>query len=117
MNENSIRSWPEILVSSTQMSRTISVAVKKGLLRKLASRFYTKNLTDLPEMIIWRILWQIVGGYFPGALIADRTALENAPASDGFLCLITALGKDVVCLALFSDHAAVSLLWRKIATL
>ena len=95
MNENSIRTWPEVLVSHTQMSRAIFVAVKKGLLRKLASRLYTKNLTDPPEMIIRRNLWQIVGDYFPGALISDRTALENAPASDGSVCLITVLGKDV----------------------
>lgn len=52
-------------------------------------------MADPPEAIIVRNFWNIVVGYFPGALIADRTALENAPASDGSVCLITARGRDI----------------------
>jgi hypothetical protein len=42
-----------------------------------------------------RNLWQIVGGYFPGGLVADRTALENAPAADGSVCLIADSESDI----------------------
>ena len=52
-------------------------------------------MRDAPEAIVRRNLWQIVAGYFPGALIADRTALENAPAEDGSVCLITEKGNDI----------------------
>ena len=52
-------------------------------------------MVDLPEAIVARNLWSIVVGYFPGALIADRTALENAPASDDSVCLITVRGQDI----------------------
>ena len=86
---------PEAFVSDTSISREVSRAVKADKLRKLASRLYTRNMTDPPEAVVARNLWDIVAGYFPGALIADRTALENAPASDGSACLVTAGGRDI----------------------
>lgn len=95
MAEKSLHAMPEIFVSTSDTTIMVSRAVKSGELRKLASRLYTKNHSDLPEAIVKRHLWQIVGGYFPGALIADRTALENAPAPDGSICLIADKGKDI----------------------
>ena len=86
---------PEAFVSHTGISRAVSRAVKAGKLRKLASRLYTRNLEDVPETIVRRNLWGIVAGYFPGALIADRTAFEAAPASDGSLCLVSEQGRTV----------------------
>ncbi|MBF0093995.1 MAG: Fic family protein [Alphaproteobacteria bacterium] len=86
---------PEAFVSGTEISREVSRAMKAGRLRKLASRLYTRNLTDPPEAVVKRNLWGIVAGYFPGALIADRTALENAPAEDGSVCLVAGHGKDI----------------------
>ncbi len=86
---------PEAFISDKHVTRTVSRAVKAGKLRKLASRLYTRNMADPPEAIVGRNLWNIVAGYFPGALVADRTALENAPASDGSICLITARGRDI----------------------
>ena len=86
---------PEAFVSDRTITRGVSRAVKSGRLRKLASRLYTHNLTDPPETVVSRNLWHIVAGYFPGALIADRTALENAPASDGSVCLVTERGRDI----------------------
>ena len=80
---------PEAFVSHTAISRAVSRAVKAGRLRKLGSRLYTSNLDDAAEDIVRRNLWGIVAGYFPGALVADRTALEAAPASDGSLCLVS----------------------------
>ena len=86
---------PEAFVSHTAISRAVSRAVKAGRLRKLASRLYTRNLGDAPEDIVRRNLWGIVAGYFPGALIADRSAFEAAPASDGSLCLVSRTGRRV----------------------
>ena len=91
----SLDRMPEAFVSDKHIARAVSRAVKAGKLRKLASRLYTSNKTDPPEAIVARNLWNVVAGYFPGALIADRTALENAPASDGSVCLITARGQDI----------------------
>ena len=86
---------PEAFVSHTGISRVVSRAVKAGRLRKLASRLYTRNLDDAPEDIVRRNLWGIVAGYFPGALVADRTAFEATPASDGSLCLVSEQGRRV----------------------
>lgn len=83
---------PEVLVSDTAASRAVSRALKAGKLRRLASRLYTPNMADPPERIVARNLWDIVAGYFPDAPIADRTALENAPARDGSVCLVAAKG-------------------------
>ena len=91
----SLDRMPEAFVSDKSITRTVSRAVKAGRLRKLASRLYSRNMVDPPEAIVARNLWSIVAGYFPGALIADRTALENVPASDGSVCLIAARGRDV----------------------
>lgn len=91
----SLERMPEAFVSDRHIARTVSREVKTGKLRKLASRLYTLNMADPPEAIVARNLWNIVAGYFPGALVADRTALENAPASDGSVCLITARGQDI----------------------
>ena len=82
-------------MSDKSITRAVSRAVKAGMLRKLASRLYSRNMADPPETIVARNLWSIVAGYFPGALIADRTALENVPASDGSVCLIAARGRDI----------------------
>ncbi len=86
---------PEAFVSHTAISRAVSRAVKAGRLRKLASRLYTRNLDDAPEAIVRRNLWGIVAGYFPGALVADRTAFEATPASDGSLCLVSESGRRI----------------------
>ncbi len=87
--------FPEIVVSNSATSRRVSRAFKAGRLRRLASRLYTSNLVDDPEEVVRRNLWEIVAGYFPNALIADRTALENAPAEDGSVCLVAERGRNV----------------------
>ena len=88
-------SLPEVVVSRAAISKRISLAVKVGLLRRIASRLYTRNLTDSPETLVRRNLWNIVADYFPGGLVADRTALESAPSPDGSICLVTRRGATV----------------------
>ena len=78
---------PEAFVSSTEISRAVSRAAKAGRLRKLAPRLYPRNFTGTPEAIVRRNLWGIVAGYFPDALLADRTAFTVAPEADGSLFL------------------------------
>jgi hypothetical protein len=79
---------PEVFVSDASLAAAVSREVKRGALRKLASRVYTRNLKDPPEQIVRRNLWPLVAAYLPGALIADRTALENRPAADGSVFLV-----------------------------
>ncbi len=95
MTENLLDALPEVFVSNTELSVAVSRAVKQGTLRKLGSRLYTKNLTDPPEQIVRRHLWQLVASYVTGALIADRTALENVPAADGSIFVIADRKRDI----------------------
>jgi hypothetical protein len=69
--------------------------VKAGSVRKLASRLYTTNLADAPEDIVRRNVWSIAAGYMPGALVADRTAIELRPAPDGSLFVVSDHKRDI----------------------
>lgn len=89
MARNSLDDLPETFVSTTEASRLASKAVRAGRLRKLASRLYTKDLTSAPETVVRRNIWPIVAGYFPDALIADRTAIEGVPAKDGSVFVVS----------------------------
>ena len=86
---------PEAFVSTVAISREVSRRVNAGRLRKLASRLYTANLVEPAEAVVRRNLWDIVAGYFPGALLADRTAFEIAPAEDGSVFLVTRASRAV----------------------
>ncbi len=84
-----LSSLPEVFVSSKAMSSAVSKAVKAGRLRKLGSRLYTQNMTEAPDLIVRRNWHSLLKDYFPDALIADRTALENRPAPDGSVFIIS----------------------------
>ncbi len=89
MLKMSLVDLPEVFVSNTSLRKAVFRYMRDGRIRKLASRLYTKNLVDPPEVIIKRNLWIIVSAYFPGGLIADRTAIENTPTADGSIFLIS----------------------------
>lgn len=82
-------SLPEVFVSSTEISSQVSQAVADGKLKKLGSRLYTKNMQDDPEVIVQRHWFDLLKEYYPDALIADRTALENSPSKDGSVFIIS----------------------------
>lgn len=89
MRKISLKTLPEIFVSDKQLTNLVYQELKKGKIRKVASRLYTRNLEDNPETIIKRNIWSIVAAYYPGALISDRTALEHSPAKDGSIYIIS----------------------------
>lgn len=80
---------PEVFVSDKTMTSQVYRELQLGKLRKLASKLYTRNLTDSPEVIVKRHVWELVAQYFPNALIADRTALEYMPSNDGAIFIIS----------------------------
>lgn len=102
MVRKSLNEFPETFVSTAETTKLASAAVRAGKLRKLASRLYSRDLKSAPADIVRRNLWPIVAGYFPGALIADRTALEGAPAKDGSVFLVSQNGQSDVALPGFT---------------
>lgn len=90
MSEFSAATYPEVFVSSTAISKAVYEAVERGELRKIGSRLYTRNLTEDPKRLVRRNWYQLITSYYPDALITDRTALENKPAEDGSVFLVSA---------------------------
>ena len=87
---------PEIFVSNTEISALVSEAVKSGKLRKLGTRLYTKDLEATPESIVKRNWYFLLKDYYPDALIADRTAIENQPAADGSVFIVSKKKRETV---------------------
>ncbi len=94
MPEKSLEQLPEVFVSDAAITRAVSAAVARGELRKLGSRLYSRNLDEDPEALVKRNWYHLVTAYYPDALITDRTALENRPAEDGSICLISDKKRD-----------------------
>jgi hypothetical protein len=88
--------FPEVFLSNKEIANKIAREIKKGTLRKIGPRLYTTNLVDSPEYIIKKHLWVIVSEYFPDGLVADRTAMENAPSKDGSVFLISQRKREVL---------------------
>lgn len=78
---------PEVFLSDSTMSQTMSRMVKEQTARKLGPKLYTRNMRDTPEAIVSRNLWQIVALLMPGTVVSHRTAFENRPAPDGSVFL------------------------------
>jgi len=94
MPELSIDALPEVFVSDTAITKFVSEAATRGDLRKLGSRLYTRNLEEDPERLVRRNWYYLITSYYPDALITDRTGLENQPAADGSVCLISKKKRD-----------------------
>jgi len=94
MPEKSITSLPEVFVSDAEITKAVSAAVERGELRKLGSRLYTRNLDEDPNGLVKRNWYHLITAYYPDALITDRTGLENGPADDGSICLISEKKRD-----------------------
>jgi hypothetical protein len=92
MTTFSLETQPEIFFSTTASSRAIRRLLEGGRVRHVAGRLYTKNLTDPLEDVVRRNVWDIAAGYFPGAVIVDRTAFDLRPSGEEgsvFLCAHT----------------------------
>ncbi len=79
----------EVIFSSSEskLSKQISKLEEAGKLRKIASRIYTSNFVDTPEVIIRRNLFSILGKLYPGSILSHRSALEFQPTLAGHIFL------------------------------
>jgi len=86
---------PEVFRATPELASRISRDLKAGRIRRLAPRIYTTDVTQPPEALAKRLLWQTASLIFPGALITDRTAFEARPAADGSVFLAADVERDV----------------------
>lgn len=89
-NDESLPSWverlPEFFNSSTEITRDVSDAKRKQLIRKVAPRLYTTNLDRPFDELVAENALKIALLRHPGAVISHRSSLEMRPA-DGTLFL------------------------------
>lgn len=79
--------FPEVFLSNAAISRKVGAAVKAGGARKLGPRLYTRNMAESLEQVARRNWHRIAAGYFPGAVVVDRSAFEAKPSRDGSIFL------------------------------
>ncbi len=91
-----LENFPEVFLSSEAIKKQVTRELHKGTIRKIGPRLYTKNIKDSPEYIVKKHIWSIASLYFLDGLVADRTAMENAPTPDGSIFLISKRKRDVV---------------------
>lgn len=87
--------FPEFVLSTKENSLKVSRAVEAKRLREIGSRLYTTHMLEDRATLVRRNIWKIVPLYFPDAIVADRTALEQKPADDGSVFLIAKTKRDV----------------------
>lgn len=88
----------EILFGTSDLteSKQLSKLVKQGAIRKIASKIYTPNFSDTPEVIIKRNLFMILGKLYPKAVISHRSAFEFEPTQDGHIFLTYTYTKNIL---------------------
>ena len=84
----SVAELPAVFSASAGPRSSLSDAVARGEIRRLARGLYTRNLTDPADQVIRQNLFPTVAALYPGALIADRSARLGRPAEDGSLFLV-----------------------------
>jgi hypothetical protein len=77
--------YPLFFLSGKNSSTEISRAGKSGVVRKIGPKLYTSNMVDDPEHLVRQNLWQIVSLLFPGAVVSNRSAIENKISPAGKL--------------------------------
>jgi hypothetical protein len=77
----------EVFLSTAATSRAVGAAVKAGRARKIGPRLYTRNTDEPLEEVVRRNWQRITAAYFPGSVVADRSAFEAKPSDDGSLFL------------------------------
>jgi len=80
---------PEVFLSNASTSRAVGAAIKAGEARKVGPRLYTRNTEAPLEQVVRRNWQRIAALYFPGAVVADRSAFLAKPSDDGSLFLDT----------------------------
>lgn len=87
----------EVLFASSDKveSKRIGKLVKAGVIKKIAPKIYTSNLTDQPENIIRRNIFIILGRLYPRAVISHRSAFEFKPTTGGHIFLTYSYTKNI----------------------
>lgn len=85
-------SWPteqgSVFFDDAGASRTLARAVSEGEVRRIVPGVFTADLHADPALLVQRHRWRILGRLLPGAVIADRSAANDARPEEGQLWVI-----------------------------
>jgi hypothetical protein len=97
MEKNPSIHLQEVLFGSADKteSKRIKSLEKQGLIRKIAPRIYTSNLTEDPSDIIKRNWYQILSNQYSGAMLSHRSAIEFKPAGNQHIFLTYSYTKNI----------------------
>lgn len=87
---------PEVFRSREDIRGAVSYHLGKGHIRRLGGRLYTTDTTSPVEVVVRRNVWRIVGLLYPGAVVADRTAVTMEPAEDGSVFVVADRERETV---------------------
>lgn len=88
MNPPRTTHWPDLVFSGEADSATLSRAVSRGTLRRLASGIYTGRVNDDPGQVVRQNWVRIVEHEYPGAVLADRSVRWGGPDPDGVVTVV-----------------------------
>lgn len=73
--------YEEVIFSSSNKaaSKKVQTHLKAGLLKEIAPRIYTSNLTDDPAKIVLRNWFIILSYLYPDSILSHRSAIEIRP--------------------------------------
>lgn len=77
----------EIIIGSKSKSKEIRKLEKEGLIKKIAPRLYTSNMTETAEVIVRRNWYRLLSELYPEAFLSHRSALERMPTKGGHIYL------------------------------
>ena len=77
-----------LVFSEPKRSSELSRAVQRGTARRLARGVYSFDLRTPSEDLIRRNWLEIVGHFFPSAVISDRSRVASIPDSNGLLFIV-----------------------------
>ena len=92
----SLKNLPELFTTSPSSRQIISYALKTNRVRWLARGLYTKDIDTPLKDYVRRHLWEIVSKLYSEPVLDGRTALQNGPANDGCIFLVTSTGQNTV---------------------
>ncbi|MEM9461239.1 MAG: Fic family protein [Myxococcota bacterium] len=75
-----VASLPNLLVSSTSITKDVSEAVRRGLLRRIGPSLYSRDTSTALEDLVRQNAIAIAALKLPGHVLSHRTALEFKPA-------------------------------------
>jgi hypothetical protein len=87
----------EIIFGSSEKgeSKDITAQLRDNLIRKIAPKIYTTNLTDQPSAIVKRNWFWILAHQYSDGLLSHRSALEFKPTPGGHIFLTHSYSKNI----------------------